>query len=473
MITNNDEIIIDIDTKSLDGYNLFIQSKRLPRYKVKGNQIITDLKSYQYVFGTVDDRIIKHKKQWKEFDYQHYLIDKALEREKYAIFADCGLGKTICELMFLHDVVNHVGGKGILYCPLSVLEDIQRECQRVYGYRMSNLRHEKWKTDIAILNFESMKDVDLKDVSCFVLDESSILKSGDGATADYLIQKASNIKFRLACSATPSPNDQTEYAPHAVFLGISSTLKEFYSRFFVKDGTEWRMKSHAVDAFYDFLQSWACYIQSPSALGFEKGAELDEEPNYIIQKSYPTGQYYQGDKFLSDSVDMKFARKIFGDLRIDKTQERFKLAIEAIKNRRSIVWCSRNKEEELFAKELGAYVVNGATPLERRIELVDAFRKGNIDKLVSKPSVLGWGVNIPEADCHLYSGYNFSFEEFYQAIRRSHRFGRKGRLDVIVPVSEPETPIWNILQRKINTFKHDVLELQKRFFQERKEIGLK
>ena len=468
MSIDTGSITIPIDTKTLEGYNKFIECKRLPRYKVERNNIITDIKSFNYVFGGVDDRVVSHIPHKIEFDYQSHVVSRALERERYAAFLDCGLGKTIIELTYAHDVIRAIGGsgKGIIWCPLSVLEDIQRECQRLYGYRMSNLRHEEWKTDIAILNWESRKPIDMANVMVAVLDESGILKSGDGETCQYLTESSINVKFRLACSATPSPNDQTEYASHAVWLGISNTLKEFYSKFFVKDGTEWRMKEHAKDAFYDFLRSWCCYIQSPTAIGFEQGAELLDEPNYIIQETYPQGYFKEG-TFLASDVDLQYCRKIFGALRMDKLQDRFKKAISSIADRQAIIWCSRNGEEENFAKELKAAQINGSTPLEKRIEIVDAFKKGEIRHIVSKPSVLGFGVNIQEAEAHLYSGYTFSFEQFYQAVRRSHRYGRKGTLDVIVPVSEPERPVWDILKRKLLTFKQDVAELQKRFFNDK------
>ena len=455
---------IPIDTKTLDGYDLFVKCKKLPRYKVVGNDVVTDEKSYNYVFGGKETGRVKHKKHGIEFDYQGYVVQRALDREKFAAFLDCGLGKTIIELLFANDVIKRFGGKALIWCPLSVLEDVQREHVRLFGSRMSNLRNEKWKTPIAILNYESMREVDMKDVVCCVLDESSILKSGDGATCDYLTRLASNVRFRLACSATPSPNDQTEYASHAVFLGLCATQKEFYSKFFVKDGTEWRMKAHAKDHFYDYLRSWACYIQSPSSIGFERGAELPEEPNYIIQESYPAQKYFPEGVFLGDSVDLQFSRTIFGSLRCDTGEKRFIQACEAVQGRRSIIWCSRNKEEEAFYRALGGEQINGSTEIERRIEIIDAFKRGEIKHIISKPSVLGFGVNIQEAEAHLYSGFTFSFEQFYQAVRRSHRFGRVGRLDVIVPVSEPEKPVWAILEKKLKTFKCDVAELQRRFF---------
>lgn len=457
-------VTIPINTRTIEGYRQFIKCKKLPWYQIKGSNILTDQKSYEYVFGGNSTKSVFHKSHKIEFDYQGYVTSRALERERFAAFLDCGLGKTIIELMFAHDIVESVGGKVLILCPLQVMEDIQRECNRLYGYRMSNLRFEDWSTPVAILNYEGRKQVDMKFVSGVVLDESSILKSGNGEICDYLTNLVLNVRFRLACSATPSPNDQTEYASHAVWLGVSNTLKEFYSRFFVKDGTDWRMKPHAKDAFYDFLKSWCCYIQSPSSIGFQKGAELDCEPNYIIQNSYPTGEYYQEGKFLASSIDQGTANRLFTKLRSDRSQSRFKMAVEAVHGKRSIIWCSRNAEEAAFASELKAPIINGSTPIEKRVELVDAFKRGEINTLISKAKVLGFGVNIQEAEMHLVSGYTFSFEQFYQMVRRSHRYGRKGVLNVVVPVSEPETPVWESLQRKLTTFKQDVIELQNRFF---------
>jgi hypothetical protein len=450
-------------TNDRAGYDLFLKCKTLPRYKVFGNIIETDDLSYQFVFGGEKTATITHHPNEIEFDYQRCVVQRALERERYAAFLDCGLGKTIIELTYMHDVVAAIGGKAIIFCPLSVMEDIQREHVRLYGVRMNNLRKEKMG-EFSIINYESMAHVDMSDVACAVLDESSVLKSGDGATCNYLNELTAHTKFKLACSATPSPNDQAEYASHAVYLGICATQKEFYSRFFVKDGTTWRMKGHASDAFYNFLKSWCCYIKSPSIIGFQRGAELDHEPEYIIQKSYPVGDYYSDGSFLATGLSMIAASKIFGQLRADKNEDRFKNAIESIQNKRSIIWCNRNIEEDVFARELRAQRINGQTPIEKRVEIIDAFKRGEIMHIVSKPSVLCFGVNIQEAEAHLYSGYNFSFEKFYQAVRRSHRYGRVGRLKVFVPVSEPETPIWDALQRKLNTFNADVISLQNRFF---------
>lgn len=449
-----------------EGYETFIKCKSLPQYKVIGSNIITDNLSYNYVFGGESVKNVTHNPIGSEFDYQLYTLEKALEREKYAFFADCGIGKTVVEMCFAHTISEKCKTKALVLCPLAVMEDIQRECVRLYGYRMSNLRNETWKTDVALVNYEGRKEIDMRNVNCVVLDESSILKNGDGKIRKYLTEMTSNVRYRLACSATPSPNDQSEYGTHAVYLGMASTLKEYYSRYFRKDGTAWIMKKHAENAFYENLASWACYIHSPSILGFQTGAELNHEPNYIVQRSFCSQKYMPEGKLFSDTIDIKNANRVFTHLRSDIREDRFKIAVDSIQNKKCIIWCNRNAEESMFRARLKAKVVNGSTPIEKRVDIMDEFRYGDMQYLISKPSVLGFGVNLPEAEAHLFSGYNFSFEQFYQAVRRSHRYGRKGVLDVIVPVCEPEYPIWETLKRKLKTFKHDVVELQKRFFDE-------
>ena len=235
---NSDIIVIEIDTKTYDGYETFIKCKNLPKYTISGNKVITDKLSFNYTFGGLDVNIPKHTPAKNEFDYQKYVVEKALERERYAAALECGLGKCRISLSFAHDVADYTKKKVLYICPLQVMEDTQRECDRVFGYRMSNLRNEPWKSDVALINYESLRQIDMKDVSGIVLDESSILKGSDSQTRKYLTDLASSVRFRLAASATPSPNDQTEYGTHAVWLGQASTLKEYYSRYFRKDGVK-------------------------------------------------------------------------------------------------------------------------------------------------------------------------------------------------------------------------------------------
>ena len=422
----------------------------------------TDAASYAGVFGGAESATFDRGAHPHLFDYQQHVTDVALSRKRYAAFLDCGLGKTAIEMAWCHEVARH--GKVLILCPLAVLEDIQRFCDRFYGYRMSNLRHEQWTTDVAILNWESRRDMSSVRLAGICLDESSILKNDAGKIRKWLTSMAAGVPFRLACSATPTPNDQAEYGTHAVWLGYVSSLSEFYGRFFVKPDKDWRLKGHAVGPFYTFLSSWAVYMQKPSAMGFaDTQAEMPTEPRYhVIDTDAPTYPVVGSDLF-GAAIGLKDARVVFGALRSDTSQPRFTDSCERVAGRRSIVWASRNAEEQAFFRELGGHLVTGTTPIEERVDKIDDFRSGRVSTLVSKPSILGFGVNLPEAEAVLYSGYTWSFEQFYQAVRRAHRFGRHGRLDVIVPVTPQERSVWDSIRRKAATFAEDVAQLQDRW----------
>lgn len=441
-----------------DGYATFIKCKELPRYEVKGDVVVTDEQSYSHVFGAGVNKGKTNLHADKHFDYQAEITSRALHAKRYAPYLDCGLGKTRIELAF----ADSVGERVMFQCPLAVMGDIEDEAKKM-GIGISNLRRGPWSEKIGLMNFEAMREFDMRGVKGFVLDEASILKNGDGAIRKYLTDIAAGCEYRLAPSATPSPNDQSEYASQSVFLGYSASLKEFYSRFFRKEGTDWILKPHAMEPFYRHLASWACYIKSPSALGFQRGGELDHEPNYITLDADDSGYLSDGQLF-GNTMSLSDAQKVFGKFRSDPDTDRFTKSIGATKGKRAVIWCLRNDEEDLYREATGATVINGSTPIEARVEIINAFRSGQIRQIISKPKVMGFGVNLPQAECHLYSGYDFSFEKFYQAVRRSHRYGRDGVLDVYIPMAECEKPVWLSLASKIKTFDRDCAELQGRFF---------
>lgn len=449
------EIPIDMGPK---GYETFIKCKQLPRYEVRGRVVVTDDQSYAHVFGAAQTKAKRNLHAAQQFDYQGEITDRALYAKRYAPYLDCGLGKTRIELAFGDSISERV----LFMCPLAVMEDIEDEAKRM-NIGVSNIRRGSWSEKIGLMNFEAMREIDMRNVSGIIVDEASILKNGDGAIRTYLTELAANCEYRLTPSATPSPNDQSEYATQSVFLGYSASLKEFYARFFRKEGTDWILKPHATEPFYQHLSSWACYIKSPSKLGFQRGGELDHEPNYITLDAEDSGYLPEGQLF-GNEMSLSDAQKVFGDFRSDTDTDRFRKAVKAVEGKRAVIWCLRNNEEDAFREATGATVINGSTPIEKRIEIIGAFRRGEIQKLISKPKVMGYGVNLPQAECHLYSGYDFSFEKFYQAIRRSHRYGREGVLDVYLPMAECEKPVWYALAAKLKTFERDCQELQGRFF---------
>lgn len=455
-------ITIPINTSTLEGYNTFLKCKTLPFYKVEDHNVITDQESYNMVFRVEQ----KNELQVNEsglFDYQNHIINTALDRKRYAAFLDCGLGKTAITLFWAQEVCKK--GKVLILCPLSVIGEFFNDHRKFrINTPITNLRETtgQWSEGIGIWNYENVKDLNLRGVAGIALDESSVLKNGDGITKKWLCKTSSLIEYKLACSATPAPNEQSEYASHAVFLGVSNTNKEFYSRYFRKDGNNWILKDHARTPFYQNLATWACYIHNPELLGFECGGFLKEQPEYIEERLPGNVSLDQGLLF-SASAGLKEAMKVYR-FRYKTDSERFKYCVEQATNHRSIVWCNRNAEENAYAKAIpNSRLITGSTPIEKRVEYIEQFRNGEINTLISKAKILGWGVNLQQAEAHIYSGYDFSFESFYQAIRRSHRYGRKGRLKVFIPMIEAERPIYETIRRKMVTFEEDVIRLQDQF----------
>ena len=454
-----------------EGYATFIRCKKLAAYTIHGREVLTDPVSYSAVFGgalAVGESFASANAHL--FPFQTDLVARALDRQRFAIFADCGLGKTPMALAWAHAVAEK--GKVLVLVPLAVLNQWKREAMRFHGTTMVDLRAgETWTEGIAIANYEARRDIDMTDVRGIVLDESSILKNENGETRDWLCSLSAGIPYRLAVSATPAPNDHAEYASHAVFLGYATTAKEFFARFFRKDGTNWILRGHAITPFYRNLATWSTYIYSPKALGYSDSTEMGEEPSYLYhQCAVPTGWTSKAAGQLFASVGTAEDRSaVFGTLRATPGP-RSETIMAYLEGKRGVVWCARNAEEEFFASQLRATgasvaVINGAMEIEERVELVDAYRSGHVDHIVSKARVLGFGVNLPECDHMVYSGFGFSFEETYQAIRRAHRYGRKGRLEVMFPYTDPEAPALAVLREKQARFLGDVAEMQRRFWE--------
>ena len=460
-------ITIDIPD-SPEGYAKFIRCKGLQSYTVKGRTVYTDEASYRAVFGEIDGWTPPQQDSAMLMPFQAEITQRALDRERFALFADCGLGKTPMGLAWAVAVSGI--GKVLILCPLAVLNQWKREARKFHGIELADLRRgDSWDSGIAIANYERRVDIDTRGCAGVILDESSILKNADGVTHKWLHAARENVPFRLALSATPAPNSHYEYACHASWLGIALTVKEYCSRYMKKDGVRWVLRGHAIDPFYQNLATWATYIQSPRALGYEQTTEMPCEPDYRYEKVETPANIIAADGSMFASADRAADRSlVFGRLRC-QPGPRMDAITEYADGKRLIVWVARNAEESAIASRLPGRVavINGAMEVEERVDLVDAYRAGEIDHIVSKPKVLGFGVNLPENNHMVYSGFGYSFEEFYQAIRRAHRYGRTGRLEVLVPYTYPEAAMLSALREKMERFDADVLEMQRRFWSTR------
>lgn len=384
----------------------------------------------------------------KLFDYQKDIVRWALKRGRAAIFADCGMGKTFMQLEWARIVAN-VEGPVLIVAPLAVAYQTIEEAKKLNIDCYYERKHPKEIRGITICNYEMLEHFDLTQFSGLVLDESSILKSFDGKTRNLIIENSAKVPFKLACTATPAPNDFMELGNHSEFLGVMSR-EEMLAMFFVHDGGEtqkWRLKGHAQTEFWKWVCNWAVNIRRPSDLGYSnKGFTLPELKFYQhlvdVENKDQTTLFAMTANTLQERIK---ARR-------DSVQDRIDKAIEIInqdKNNQWLVWCNLNSESDGLKKAIeGAVEVKGSDSVKHKSDSMLNFAAGKVRVLVSKPSICGFGMNFQTCHKVLFLGLSDSYEEFYQAIRRCWRFGQKHVVESHIVIAVTEGNVLKNIQRK-------------------------
>lgn len=366
------------------------------------------------------------------FPFQAAIVRWAMRKGRAAIFADCGLGKSFMQLAW----ARAVPGRVLILAPLCVAEQtvgegVKLDIPVVYarGHAVAG------DARIVITNYERLDRFDLSQFTGVVLDESSILKSFDGKTRTALIKAFKQTPYRLCCTATPSPNDIAELANHAEFLGLQ-TRAEFLATWFVHDDAGWRMKRHARVAFFRWLASWAVAFRKPSDLGYaDDGFVLPPLTikDYTIESGTQAGVLFPelGARGLKGRLA---ARRGALDQRVDAVHN-----LVSERGETAIVWCGLNVESDRLGRELpGAVNVQGKDDYAVKIAAVTRFVSGEIRTLVSKLSVLGFGMNFQHCARMVFCGLSDSYESYYQGIRRCWRFGQRRPVEVTIVISEAE-----------------------------------
>lgn len=385
------------------------------------------------------------------FGFQHDVVRWALRKGRAAIFADCGMGKTLMQLEWAKHVVDTMGDVLIL-APLAVAQQTVAEGAR-FGIEARYVRREEdRKPGITITNYEMLDHFDADAFAGVVLDESSILKSFDGSTRNEIIQAFRETPVRLACTATPAPNDFMELGNHAEFLGIM-TMAEMLASFFVHDGGEtqkWRLKGHARDEFWRWICSWAVTLRRPSDLGYPNdGFDLPTlgVHRHIIQSSQEAAQA-AGMLFAVPAVDLIEQRAARRATLSDRVAQAASL-VAAEPSEPWILWCDLNDESDALAKAIpGAMQVRGSDDREDKERALMAFASGKLRVLITKPSIAGFGMNWQHCARVCFVGLSHSYEQFYQAVRRCWRFGQDRPVDVHVIISDLETRVAENIERK-------------------------
>jgi superfamily II DNA or RNA helicase len=375
------------------------------------------------------------------FPFQRDITAWAVLKGRAAVFADCGLGKTRVQLEWARCSAD----TSLIVAPLSVARQTVREAA-VMGLDARYVRHGSEVTGpgIWITNYEMTDEFDPSMFGAVVLDESSILKNVEGRVRQRLTSTFATIPARLACTATPSPNDVAELCNHAEFLGAMSR-REMLAAYFVHDEVGWRVKGHAIGPMYQWMANWAVALRKPSDIGYDdEGYELPELsiiPETVDVEMAPVGQLFATElggvggrsKVRRHTMDARVARTV--DLASGRDQW--------------VIWCGLNDEASAVARQIdGAVNVEGSMAPEDKATALEAFQDGEIRVLVTKPSIAGFGMNFQNCSRMVFLGLNDSYESYYQAIRRCYRFGQTRPVDVHIVVSNLEHQIVDNVLRK-------------------------
>lgn len=386
--------------------------------------------------------------------FQRDIVTLAAKLGRFCVWADCGMGKTLVQLEWAHQVVKQTQGRVLVLAPLAVSHQTVREAAKfkIPGVRYS-AHPSAGDSTIVVTNYQKLDRFNPDDYAGIVLDESSILKSMDGKTRIAILDAFKETPYRLACSATPAPNDYMELGNHAEFVGIM-TREEMLSMFFVHDGgdtSKWRIKGHAVEKFWEWVCSWAVTIRKPSDLGYEDGAfklpplemrdVIVETPRELITDA--VGQASLFPQQAQTLSDQRAVQRSSLQTRVD--------AAAKIANQPGqwIVWCHLNDESAALTAAIdGAVEVSGSDSDEHKTQSAIDFQEGKIRVIVSKGSIFGFGMNFQNCHQVVFVGMSHSYEQYYQSIRRCWRFGQTEPVQCYVVYDWAEGAVIDNLRRK-------------------------
>ena len=381
------------------------------------------------------------------FPFQRDIVTWALRRGRAAIFADTGLGKTGMQLAWADAVATLTDKPVLVLAPLAVAHQTVREggkfgIEAGYAKRQADA-----STRVVVANYERLESFDATAFGGIVLDESSILKAYDGATRTLLIESFALTPFRLACTATPAPNDYMELGNHAEFLG-AMTRAEMLAMFFVHDGGEtqkWRLKGHAEKDFWRWLCSWSAMLRRPSDLGYsDDGFAL---PPLNVHSRVVAAPASEGALF---ALEASTLQERIGARRAS-VSDRVAACAELVNATPGhwLIWCHLNSESQALTKAIeGAVEVTGSMTADEKERTLLDFSAGKIRVLVTKPSIAGFGMNWQHCHQMAFVGLSDSWEEYYQAVRRCWRFGQQHAVEVHVISAESEGAVVANIRRK-------------------------
>ena len=390
------------------------------------------------------------------FDYQEYVTEKAVRMGRHAVFLDTGLGKTLIQLCTAQNYIQTENKPALIVAPLAVAFQFLKEAEKFGFTSIEYSRTGNHTKEIVLCNYEQIEKFNPDDFSVILLDESSILKNADGATRNTVNAFLRKAPYRFLFTATPSPNDFVELGTASEALGHLGYV-DMLGRFFTNResslspndiGVKWVLKPHATDDFFSWVSGWATSMRKPSDLGFDDSRHVLPPltvNDVLVKNNHPIEINGQMEMFVRPSSRLTEVRE-----ETKKTlTERCEIAVSlAQKAETSVYWCNLNSEAELIREiDPDAMEVKGSDSIEKKEATLLAFADGKIKRLITKPKITSFGLNWQHCS-HTVFFPTFSYEQYYQAVRRFWRFGQKNPVTVDLVYSEGQEKVITALKEK-------------------------
>lgn len=416
------------------------------------------------------------------FDFQKYVAEYAIKKGRCALFLDTGTGKTIIELVIAQNYLKYTNKPVLIITPLAVAFQFIKEAEKFGIDSVMYSKDGKYHTDIVICNYERLDKFNSEDFDCVILDESSILKNFDGAIKNQVTWFLKKVRYRFLATATPSPNDFIELGTSSEALGELGYM-EMLTRFFGNNennirpqeiACKWYLKPHAYNDFFKWVSGWSISMRKPSDLGFsdEKFILPPLTVNYHPCKNdknwVVNGQVLLYNQIAQTMSEVREEQKMTIENRCNK-------AVELSSNHvKSVYWCNFNDEGNLIQSlDKNAYQIHGSMNLDKKEELLLGFFNGEIDKLITKPKMTAFGLNWQHCNHTVYFP-TWSYEQYYQSIRRFWRFGQTKPVTCDMVYSDGQKRVLDTLLLKtqkaidlfdkLNTTLHQNLEIKSKEF---------
>lgn len=515
-----DTMRLTFDRFTPDEYDVFLRTKELPEHDItydEARDAYTVEAPARFArilgFNLAAAQASTLAMSPRLFDYQRFFCEKALTAKRFAVWADTGLGKTLIFLEWARQVQHRTQGKVLIIELLNLIPQVKAMAAEFFGVDFASALQVIGSRDelrtwckqgapgFAIVNPEKFiprgdeAEVlpEITYLSGIVLDESSLLKTGGGVTKWALIKSCRGVEYKLSCTATPAPNDPIEYASQAAWLEKIRDEGEVIWTYFTRDDDgEWRIKEHALAAFYRFLAGWSCYLRSPKRYGFSDNVQPLPDPVRIIHEIKATEEQIREAQDLPriDGRKQLFSSDRLGIVertRLSTLAAGFVYEGEKARTVRSwkptligdtirdeveaglqvIVWTNYDETARIIAKDLELDApfsfaeVTGRTKKSERAPLVEQFVAGEISVLITRPKVLGFGWNLQNCGSMIFADINDSFEQIYQAERRAYRYGQKRSVRIHFPiVRDLQDIVWKNVQSKSARFAGDVEKME-------------